>query len=764
MYHIVIIIQIIGLAAGMYGTYSLFCSMLRPESKYLLGACVCAVAYGLGYLMEMLATNQDMAFDALCMQYCGLVYLAFMFVVYLLKYTRIFRFYPILWKLVFLYESVTLGLMLTSRYHHLYYRNLTFVHHGLFPHFHEEGTFAFYLFMAHMAFLSLMCCIIALRVALTTASRRRRRAFWGIFAAAASSAVAMVISTTLNFEGYEPTSAILLFVLGIIAAVKTSGRTTDPVELAYAQSYQRAKVALIVLNDELCYLDSNPSAQEIYPELLKQDVGTKFSHTEELMEAGDKNEVLQIGEKYCNAYYYKLGDEKTCYGYVLGIADITESEMRAREFAELKKAAEEASEAKSYFLANMSHEMRTPLNAIIGLAELAQRDDSENTKKEYLPQILSSGQMLLDIISDVLDFSKAESGKVDIIPAEYDLRELLTTVVNVINIRMGEKDLDFIVNVDPTIPARLIGDDARIRQILMNFLTNAVKYTDKGFIRLDVDWDRLGGELLLKTSVTDSGRGIKQEDIGKLFSVFSRFDLKNNRNIQGTGLGLAIAGHLIRLMNGTYRVESEYGEGSTFSCILPQKIAGHAPVSTQERREFHLHKTEPFVLYGTDDSSQMSAGSADTAAGTQEAGSPGVQEGKSQNPAAGGALKKFAGEVLIVDDNTVNIKVLKAMLKQFGLDPDAVISGMDAIELAEKKRYDLILMDHMMPEMDGIEAAGKIRELKTEWKDPVIIACTANAVKGAEEMFLQSGMNDYICKPIKLAELQALLDKWIPAG
>ncbi|MCR4684108.1 MAG: response regulator [Lachnospiraceae bacterium] len=743
-YQIVIIIQIVALAAAMFGTYSLFCSMLRPESKYLLAACVCAVAYGLGYLMEILAKNPDMAFDALCVQYCGLAYLAFMFVVYLIRYTRIIRFHSAFWKLVFVYETITLGLVLTSRYHHLYYRALTFEDNGIFPHFHEQGTILFYLFMAHLGILSFTCCVIALRVALTTASAKRKRAFWGIFLAAISSFVAMTVSMMVGFEGYEPTSAILLLVLGVISVVKTAGRTTDPVELAYAQSYQRAKVGLIVLNEERCYLDSNLSAQQIYPELAKQDVGSNFAHTEELMDAAGRNEVMQIGERYYNVYFYQLGDEKVAYGYVIGVADITESEMRAREFAELKKAAEEASEAKSYFLANMSHEMRTPLNAIIGLAELAQKDDSENTKKEYLPQILSSGQMLLDIISDVLDFSKAESGKVDIIPEEYDLKECLNTVINVINIRLGDKDLDFIVDIDPTIPDRLIGDDARIRQILINFLTNAVKYTDSGFIRLAIDWDKLGSELLLKASVTDSGRGIKQEDIGKLFSVFSRFDLKNNRNIQGTGLGLAITGHLIKLMNGTYRVESEYGKGSTFSCILPQKIAARDPISNKPRREIHLKKNVPFVLYGNEEELETSAAAAseDT---TKE--------------------KSFAASVLIVDDNTVNIKVLKAMLKNFGIVADAAVSGPDAIGMSKQKKYDMILMDHMMPDMDGIEAAQKIRELDTEWaKDLIIIACTANAVKGAEEMFLENGMNDYICKPIKLAELQAMLEKWLPAG
>ena len=443
-------------------------------------------------------------------------------------------------------------------------------------------------------------------------------------------------------------------------------------------------------------------------------------------------------------YYYTLKDDsKETLGYVFCLADVTESESKVQELAKLNKAAEEANEAKSIFLANMSHEMRTPLNAIIGLTELAQREDSVEGMKEYLPQILNSGQMLLDIISDVLDFSKAESGKVDIVPVQYDIGELLNSVVNVANFRLGEKNIDFQVDVDPTIPRKLIGDDARVRQVILNFVTNAVKYTDSGFVKLSVDWEQLGERILMKIAVADSGRGIRKADMDKLFTVFSRLDLKNNRNIQGSGLGLAISGQLIKLMNGTYRVESEYGHGSTFFCILPQKIASRSPLATQERQVFHLQQNTPFALYETAEAAMESLQNAEK-----------MEED----------LTKQASDlrVLIVDDNPVNIKVLAAMLKTFSLKPDSALSGMKAIEMLEKQEYDVILMDHMMPEMDGIETAEKIRALDVPWASNVFIAaCTANAVKGAEQMFLQSGMNDYLCKPVKMSELQEAMQKWV---
>ena len=742
-YQILIIVQIVALGIGFFGMYSLFCSMLRAESKYLLGASACAVFFGLGYLMEMLAKSEDAAFGALCMQYCGLAYIGLLFTVYMVKATEAIRVPRFIWKLLCAYETVTLILVLSSRYHHLFYHSLSFTQEGLFPHLEEKPTILFGLFMGHLGVCLLVCCAIAVKMIAASSSTKKKWLFQGIFAATIATILAMSISMSSGFQGYESVSAVLLIILGIIAIVKTSGRTDNPVEIAYAEAFQRAKAGIIVLDEEYSYLESNASAKEAYPELAKLESGARFMHTNALLRAIEENRRLEINHRFFIPYYYTLQDEgKAVLGYVITLTDVTESESKVQELADLKKSAEEANEAKSIFLANMSHEMRTPLNAIIGLTELAQREDTVEGMKEYLPQILNSGQMLLDIISDVLDFSKAESGKVDIVPVQYDIRELLNSVINIANFRVGEKNIDFQVDVDPTIPCKLIGDDARVRQVILNFVTNAVKYTDSGFVKLSIDWEQLGDRILVKVAVSDSGRGIKKEDMNKLFTVFSRLDLKNNRNIQGSGLGLAISGQLIKLMNGTYRVESEYGQGSTFSCILPQKISSRTPLATQERQVFHLQQNTPFALYET-----------------AEAAMESLQPSESEEDLNSGFSKL---SVLIVDDNPVNIKVLSAMLKAFEIKPDSALSGMRAIEMFRAKKYDIILMDHMMPEMDGIETAEKIREVDVPWaQEVIIVACTANAVKGAEEMFLSSGMNGYLCKPVKMSELEAALTRWI---
>ncbi len=755
-YHFLIIVQIVALSIGFFGLYSLFCTMLRAESKFLLGASACAVVYGTGYLMEMLSTNLDMAFSAVCVQYCGLSYLALLFAIYLSKSSGVVSLPSLVWKLTFVYETITLLLVLSSRYHHLYYRSLSFTQEGLFPHMEEKGTVLLWIFMVHLAVLNVFCCFVAVKMLINSLSTKKKWIYQGIFAATIGTILAMTFSMLSGFSGYEAISALLLLILGVIAIVKTSGRTSNPVEMAYAEAFQRSKAAIVVLDEEYCYLESNDAAREVYPELSRQESGTRFTHINEIMRSIRDDRRIRVGNRYFKPYYYNLHDEKNKpLGFVFCLPDVTESEKKVQELAELKKAADEANEAKSIFLANMSHEMRTPLNAIIGLAELAQREETVGGLKEYLPQILNSGQILLDLISDVLDFSQAESGKVEIIPVEYDLKELLNTVVNIVAFRLGDKDIDFIVDADPTIPCRLIGDDARVRQIILNFLTNAVKYTDNGFIRFCVDWEDLGSRMLLKIAVSDSGRGIKREDIGKLFTVFSRLDLKNNRNIQGSGLGLAICAQLIKLMNGTYRVESEYGSGSTFYCILPQKIADHTPLSDTERKEQHFSGSRSFTLYASDEEHDR------TQTGLMTRPEKDVKKSEEeslrdvQDP-------KQKERVLLVDDNPVNIKVLKAMLKAFAIEADVALSGPEAIRKLSKDRYDLILMDHMMPEMDGIETTGKIRSLEVPWAQTVtIIACTANAVKGAQQMFLESGMNDYLCKPVKLAELEAILKKWL---
>ena len=374
----------------------------------------------------------------------------------------------------------------------------------------------------------------------------------------------------------------------------------------------------------------------------------------------------------------------------------------------------QAAQFKSDFLANMSHEIRTPMNAVIGMAELALEEEDPEKKKQYISQINSSANTMLVIINDILDFTRIESGSVEIYSSDYDVKQMVNEVVNVTSMGLGSKPVKMILNIPPNIPQYLRGDSARIRQVLGNVISNAVKFTKEGSITINVDFEPLeDGKVNLMFRVADTGIGIMKQDYEKIFESFSQVDSKRNRSAEGTGLGLAISQRLIRLMNGTIEVESEYGVGSVFRIAIPQEI-GVKPA-----------------------------------------------EGRADEPVEK-SLNVIDTNVLVVDDNSVNLFVAKSILELFGVSPVCVKSGEQAIKVCGDKKFDIIFMDYMMPKMDGIEAMKKIREAYPEYKDIPVIAFTANAVEEAREVLLKEGMDDFLAKPVKSAEFEAVLRKWLP--
>jgi CheY-like chemotaxis protein len=381
----------------------------------------------------------------------------------------------------------------------------------------------------------------------------------------------------------------------------------------------------------------------------------------------------------------------------------------------------------------MSHEIRTPLNAVIGLSEIQlQKDLPEDTYVD-LEKIYNSGSTLLGIINDILDISKIEAGNFELIPEEYDTPSLINDTVQLNIVRIGSKPITFKLNIDDTLPARLFGDELRVKQVLNNILSNAFKYTKAGTVTLQVRWEKAGdGEIIMIFSVSDTGQGIKEEDIGKLFSEYSQLDTRANRKIEGTGLGLSITKQLVEMMNGTIRVESEYGWGSTFIVQIRQRIVEERPIGkevAENLRSFRLIET---------------------------------RQSRSKNLVR--AYMPY-GKVLVVDDVATNLDVAKGLMLPYGLTIDCLLSGPEAIENIRKAevKYDAIFMDHMMPGMDGIEAARIIRnEIGTEYAKTVpIIALTANALAGNEEMFLASGFDAFIAKPIDIMRLDVLLNQWV---
>ncbi|MCQ2082021.1 MAG: ATP-binding protein [Lachnospiraceae bacterium] len=747
-FEVLYIFQIIAIIIGLVGIFTLFSNLSSPESKYLLTSAICSEIFAFGFLLEMIAKTEGEALYALYVQQIGLSYIGLLMSIYVVKLTNLIRVDDRIWGAFFFLNTIKLGVALTTRAHSFYYANMEFVHGELFDHIIYERTFL-RIFDMSVVGIMMMFSFVVTAIATRRAKRRdiKRRYAWlscGMF----MTVMSWIFTAILGFEEYKCISAVATISFGMIALIKSKGKMYDPVEIGRANLFMNSTSGLVITDPDFNFLDANRMAGLIFPELASYDTGKSLMFIPEITKEEVEKEVFEFSR---NDFYYevmvkKIIEGKKDVGCVLVITNITHLKNQMMRIEELKEVAESASEAKTIFLANMSHEMRTPLNAVIGLSELSERESKPEQIKSYISQIKNSGQMLLEIVNDVLDFSKVESGKLEIVPDKYSVPEMISAVVNVVNVRLGGKELDFIVDVNSGIPEYLIGDDARIKQILVNFLSNAVKYTITGFVKLSVDYEKLDDtNISLMFSVEDSGKGIKEKDIGSLFKNFTRVDLKANRNIQGTGLGLAISGRLVELMGGKHEVTSEYGKGSKFSFNIPQEIASTSVLGDGKRIEIKVKKYASFEL-------GQFTGKADTTGSVSE-----IIEKEEEIIAKNCENKLF----LVVDDNAINIKVLQALLKVFRIESESAMSGQEAIDKFRERQYDMVFMDHMMPNMDGVEATSFIRNLNVSWAmDTPIIACTANAIKGVEEMFIENGMNDYIFKPIEMDDLKELLKKY----
>ena len=398
-----------------------------------------------------------------------------------------------------------------------------------------------------------------------------------------------------------------------------------------------------------------------------------------------------------------------------------------RKLAIAAEVANQANEAKSLFLSTMSHDIRTPMNAIIGMNEMVLRDSNDKDILMYAESIRTAGNTLLGIINDILDFSKIETGKMNIIEVDYNFVSLLNDLVNMVQRKAEDKGLKFELQVDKNIPSMMHGDEIRIKQVITNILSNAVKYTKKGSILFSISYSKCENDkdsVILHVSVKDTGIGIKKEDLNKLFVAFERIDELKNRNIEGTGLGMAIAQNFLKMMGSTVQVESVYGEGSNFYFDLKQKVIKWEPVGEFESAYKHfVGEREAYTV----------------------------------------SFVAPRARILVVDDSEVNLKVFVSLLKRTKMQIETADSGEAGIELFKKKYYDLIFLDHMMPEKDGIET---LKEMKAcadtpNQKTPVI-CLTANAISGMREMYIEAGFDDYLTKPIDTVKLENMLLEYLP--
>lgn len=495
--------------------------------------------------------------------------------------------------------------------------------------------------------------------------------------------------------------------------------------------YESANTAILIFDEYFRLVLANPYGQELLgikkienQKLMQLFQGTdaEFGRIKDGILRDNKGvaELVSVhGAISCSLNFSLARDfHDDPYCIVCFVYDLTKEKNMLEEVVRANKA-------KSQFLANMSHEIRTPINGILGMDSVLLKECHDENLREYAKNIQSAGQSLLSIINDILDISKIESGKMEILTIRYQLFSVLNDCYNLTKIKLQNKPVSFIMQINEKLPSWLYGDEVRIRQIINNFLSNAVKYTKEGNITFELDFEEKTDEqILLVITVRDTGIGIKEEDLGKLFESFTRIEEKRNRNIEGTGLGLNLTKNLVNLMGGEVFAESTYGKGSCFTAKIPQKIADAKPMGDFGKRY------QQYLSTSDDDKLSFLAPDA---------------------------------KILVVDDVTMNLKVVEGLLKATKIQIDTAVSGSECLECVKTTPYQMIFLDHMMPEMDGLETLEHMKNLadNPNAQTPVIML-TANAIVGAKEEYIEAGFTDYLTKPIRETELLEMILKYLP--
>lgn len=494
-------------------------------------------------------------------------------------------------------------------------------------------------------------------------------------------------------------------------------RYFDVAESAKNEVMETLEEGILVCDEDGAVLYSNKRMQQILKDKKIKNILDVMCE----MESGDEGEFY-VGDRCYAVIESEVYEGDRVKGKTWCFIDMTLTKEKERQLVELHQEAMAANKAKSNFLANMSHEIRTPINTILGMDELILREAQNINVIEYAQNIKSEGKTLLSLINDLLDFSKIESGKMELEESDYKISELLHDTITMFSVKAGEKGLDFNFEVAEDIPSVLRGDEIRIKQILSNLLSNAIKYTERGSVGLVMNWEKRNEKsAVLSILVKDSGIGIRKEDLATIFDKYKRLDSKKNSKVEGTGLGMNITAQLLHLMDGEISVASDYGIGSEFMVRIPQTIVDMTPIGTYSYLKPNTEREN-------------------------------VRE----------TFTAPKGRVLVVDDNVMNRVVVKGLLKQTLLHIDEAANGPECLKKTKDTHYDIVLMDHMMPGMDGVETLQQMKAQNGACQDTPVIVLTANAVAGVKDFYLEQGFDDYMSKPVSGRELEQMLLRYLP--
>lgn len=680
-----------------------------------------------GYLLELTAPTVEAAVSAVKMQYLGstfvpLCYCWFMYSYCYRKAPRLFL------GLLGTVDFLLLGLIYSCDYHSLYYRSIEWLktpggHHYLditygpfYPVFLVSGCIIPYC----LSFSTLI------RAIYTQSGNGDSRKYRIILLLSTLPPVSLFFYAEKITYVFDPTPVVMGLALSLVVILIWKRRTYDYRQLAAGTLLESMSDGVIALDNQRRILNYNHAATLIFPRLSIYKPGDyvlkKNDIKDGMLEENHKDKFEFNNRIYESHTKQILDKEGLNQGWVILMLDVTDTTRYIEEIKRVREEAERANMAKSEFLAKMSHEIRTPMNAIVGLSDIIMEESLGRKVHSYACDIKSASGNLLSIINDILDLSKVEAGKMELVLSDYYVKSVVDEVVHMMSIAASQRGLVLKHEYDTSIPSGYNGDAGRIKQILINLLNNAVKFTKEGFVKVSIGGEpgRTPEEEFLIFRIQDSGCGIKKEDQGKIFENFRQVGAEKDYSTEGTGLGLSITKRFVELMEGTIELYSVYGVGTTFTVTIPQKIA-------DERTLEEL----PAIPAGEEEKMEVFV----------------AREYK----------------VLVVDDNLINRKVAKGFLSTYQFKVWEAESGYEAIDMVKNLKFDMIFMDHMMPEIDGIETVRRIRsECGENGKSPVIVGLTANAMEGVREQFLGSGFQDFLTKPLDKQQLNKVLADWVP--
>ena len=707
-------IDMLGMAICFFCCVSVLQENASDNQKNLLMAYVCGFLSSIGNALEFYAHSEDMAITAVKIGFIGKSFITIFILLFVAGFSKIkiskycIRFFTV-------FNIIVIGAVLCCRDTVYFYSSIS---HKIL----DSGRLVLVLdkgILYYIWILELLFCLIFYGGTVVyefictpkTMKKVRLRLLLLIISAIAPSIMILMFVFSNRVWNFDPTTlAIVIAEVLILIDVKLYG-LLDTIQLAKQRVLEDTKDGLVVVDrkkKEVLY--SNPMARNLLPDIVSDHPQTAieriFMNSENIFEQDGRHYEIRLSE-------IKGTGRDDIQGYLAWIFDMTFINQYTNEMIRLKEESEQASRAKTNFLAHMSHEIRTPMNAIVGYADLAMCNEDSEQIKNYLKNIKTASHTLLHLINEILDITKIETGKMELVNINYRFDSLMDELYSMLGEQAEKQGIMLRMDIDQRIPRCLFGDKAKMQEILTNLINNAIKYTEEGSITVRIfQEERTEQHIMLCMEVEDTGIGIEEKNYDKVFGKFEQFDRKRNYQIEGSGLGLSIVKSFVEMMDGNITFESEYEKGTKFIIHLWQGI-GQETEAERDKKE-----NENVVIN--------------------------------------------SGRVLIVDDNELNRDVAQGIFRILGIEADTIISGKNCVALLQAgKQYDIIFMDHMMPEMDGVETLHAIRKMGGIFKKLPIVLLTANAVSGVRDEMIEEGFDDYLSKPIEIEELQRVLIKFL---